>query len=541
MRAKRILALCLFSTFTGLYGASTVELPLMNEQQRQLFEELKNVNTKIPSSQYDLFPDESEEISITISDGISYPIREIVLHNNTLLSLREVKQIIDRYTHQELGMQALIKLTKELTNLYMKHGYITSRVYLTPQDISDGIVDLYALEGSVEKVVTDNAKTNGAFFGIMDNPLDLVKLENSLEQVNRLRSNKTTMNLIPGEGRGSSVVMLNTQEGRSVFGTLGVNNYGFDATGKFQASGGITWENPLGVSDIFTININTTDKHQTGKKSFGNFYTYSVPLGSCLWEAGFSRFTYDQTIRGLNGSFISHGESVVSSLTGTYKLHHTQNYSIDISTQFAKKSNQSRIDGVSIESSTYDLSVGNLGLKYVYRQPSWELYGLLNYYQGMSVFNPTTGRTLPHDFSKYTLAIGATKYVSVPIPMTYQFSGFMQHSDDLLYSVEQINIGGAYSIRGFQKLGITGNSGWFTRNDLSLPVNEYFFPYIAYDIGHIASDASTEGGTLSSATVGLRSHYRAFSLDIYGANPLNHPNDTFSTEPFVGVNLSANF
>ncbi len=537
MLPKRILSFSLICLFTCSYGASTTELPLMNEQQRQLFEQLKSTDTTIPSSVYR----QKEEIPSATKDETCYPIKQILLHNNSLLLSCDVNATINPYVNQCNGIRSLNTLAKELTNLYIEHGYITSRAYLTPQDISDGIVDLYALEGTVEKVVSDNAKTKGAFFGIGDNPLDLVKLENSLEQVNRLRSNKTTMDLLPGTQEGGSIVMLHSQEARSVFGNLGVNNYGSDATGKLQLSGGITWENPMGMSDVFTANINTTDKQQTGKKSFGNFYTYAIPVGSALWEVGFSRFTYDQTINGLNDSYISHGESSVASLGTTYKLHHTRNYSIDLNAQIAKKLNESRIDGILIDSSTYHLSVANMGFKYVYRQSSWELFALLNYYQGVNAFSPTRGRTLPHDFSKYTLSAGATKYLDTAVPMTYQFSGFAQRTHDLLYSVEQISIGGAYSIRGFQKQGITGNSGWYTRNDLSFPVNDYFSPYIAYDIGHIASDVSAQGGTLSSATVGLRGHYRAFSLDIYHANPLNHPNDTFSTAPFVGVNLSANF
>lgn len=538
MFPQRTLTFSLLSLFTYAYGATTAELPLMNEQQRQLFEQLKNIDTTIPSSAYQK---EKEEIIVPSKEATCYPTQKIILHDSTLILNTQLQSILSRYIGKCNGITSLNALSKELTNAYIEHGYITSRVYLIPQDISDGVVDLYALEGTVEKVVTDNAKTKLPFFGITDNALDLVKLENSLEQINRLRSNKTTMNLLPGEGRGGSVVMLNTQETRPVFGSLGVNNYGSDATGKLQLSGGIIWENMFGISDIFTVNLNTTDKQQTGRKSFGNFYTYSVPLGSALWEAGFSRFTYDQTIRGLNDAYISHGESSVASLTGTYKLHHTRHYSIDINAQIAKKLNESRIEGVLIDSSTYDLSVGNLGLKYVYRHTSWELYGLLNYYQGVNAFSPSTDKTLPYDFSKWTLSVGATKYIDTSMPMTYGFSGFVQHSDDLLYSIEQLSIGGAYSVRGFQKLGITGNRGWYTRNDLSFPINEYFSPYIAYDIGHIFSDTSTEGGTLSSASVGLRGHYRNFALDIYHANPLDHPNDTFSTEPFVGVNLSANF
>jgi hypothetical protein len=52
MLSKRIITFSLFSLYSHLYGASTTELPLMNEQQRQLFEQLKSTDTTIPSSVY---------------------------------------------------------------------------------------------------------------------------------------------------------------------------------------------------------------------------------------------------------------------------------------------------------------------------------------------------------------------------------------------------------------------------------------------------------------------------------------------------------
>lgn len=76
---KRTLTLLLFSLITYSYGATSTELPLINEQQRQLFEELKGLDTKIPSSPYDFASDESEEINVTITDGVAYPIKKIVL------------------------------------------------------------------------------------------------------------------------------------------------------------------------------------------------------------------------------------------------------------------------------------------------------------------------------------------------------------------------------------------------------------------------------------------------------------------------------
>lgn len=515
-----------------------IAAPLQNEQQRQIYERLQNVDTTIPSSQ-SITPESN--LTKDKNDTVCFVTNSITVKNMTLLSDREKKEIIDPYIGQCNGIHSLSLLANTLTKQYMEKGYITSRVYLIPQDISDGVVELYALEGKIAHVVSDNSKTSGAFMGLEGESLHLGNLESSIEQVNRLRSNKTTMSLVPSKEEGSTDILLNSKESLPFFGSLGVNNYGSDATGKFQLFGGFTWENFFGFSDIFSINMNTTDKQQTGKKSFGNSYTYSVPLGKWLWEGSLSRFTYSQTIKGLNDSYISHGESEVYSLGTTYKLFHTRTQNIELTTQVAQKKNKSTIDGALIDSSSYNLSVGRAGAKYVYQNPSSEIYALLDYHHGLEAFNPTTDGALRNDFSKWTLAVGVTKYFDTTLPITYQFSAYAQHTNELLYSVEQLSIGGAYSVRGFQTKNISGDSGWYARNDLVFQTSEYLSPYVAYDVGHIQSGVDTAGGTLTSATFGLRAHYHSFALDIYHAIPLTSPNKTFDTDPFIGISASSTF
>lgn len=535
---RRFLPLLLLFFSAYAYGVSILDTPLKNEQQRQIFEQLQKIDTTIPSSTIEKTDTNQSQITPDIT---CYQTKKIDVHHAKNLNESMVLSITNHYLGKCNGIRSLNGIAKELTRLYVDQGYITSRVYLTPQYISDGIVDLYALEGQIEMITSDNSKTDGAFTGLNWEILNLIDLESSLEQVNRLRSNTTTMDILPGQAQGGSVVVLNSRETFPLFGSFGINNYGSEGTGKLQISGGFTWENPLGLSDSIAINFNTTDKQQTGKKSFGNSYTYSIPWGRWLWETGFSRFTYDQTIYGLNDSFISHGESEVTSLGTAYKLHHTRDYSIELNSQIAQKKNKSFIEGALIDASTYNLSVGNLGFKYVYRQSSWELYTLLNYYQGMSLFDPTTNGTLKHDFSKWTLSLGATKYFDATLPISYQFSSYVQYSDDLLYSVEQVGIGGSYSVRGFQKQGLSGNSGGYVRNELTFQMDPYFIPYIAYDIGYVHSGVDVLGGTLSSGTVGFRSRYGSFLLDVYHAIPFTSPNNTFDADPFVGITLSTNF
>lgn len=521
-----------------LYAASTDNIPLQNEQQRQIYERIQNIDTTIPSSQ-SISPESN--LTKDHNETVCFKTTSITIKNMTLLSSDEQNLSIYPYIGRCNGVRSLSSLADSLSKQYMEKGYITSRVYLIPQDIADGAVELYALEGKISHVVSDSPKTSGAFMGLEGESLHLGDLESSIAQVNRLRSNKTTMNLVPANEEGATDVMLNSQETLPFFGSLGVNNYGSDATGKLQLFGGFTWENFFGFSDIFSINMNTTDKQQLGRKSFGNTYTYSVPLGKWLWEAGLSRFTYSQTITGLNDSYISHGESEVYSLGTTYKLFHTRTQNVELNAQMAQKKNLSTIEGAVIDASTYNLSVGRAGAKVVYQQPKWELYALIDYHHGLNPFNPTTDGTLKHDFSKWTLSAGATKYFDTTLPITYSFSGYAQYSNDLLYSVEQISIGGSYSIRGFQTKNISGDSGWYARNDLLFRTSEYISPYIAYDIGHIRSGEDSAGGTLSSATIGLRGHYRTFDVDLYHAIPLTSPDKTFDTDPFIGISASSNF
>ena len=535
---KNIITILLINGCSSLFAASMADSPLINEQQRQIYEKLQNIDTTIPAAE-GVKPESN--VSVEKKDAVCFATDSITIKNMTLLGREEQNLSIYPYIGRCNGMQSLNALAKSLTKRYIDKGYITSRVYLIPQDISDGSVEFYALEGKIAQVISDNAKTAGAFMGLEGECLNLKDLESSIAQVNRLRSNKTTMNLVPAKEEGATDVILNSEETLPFFGSLGMNNYGSDTTGKLQLYGGFTWENFFGFSDILSINMNTTDKQQTGKKSFGNSYTYSVPLGKWLWEAGFSRFTYDQTISGLNDDYISHGASEVFSLSTAYKLFHMAAWNIELNAQMARKKTLSTIEGAVIDASTYNLSVGKAGLKYVYRQPSWEVYALLDYHHGLNPLHPTTDGTLKHDFSKWTLSMGGTKYFDTTLPITYQFAGYAQYSNDLLYSVEQISIGGPYSVRGFQTKNISGNSGWYARNDLLFQTSEYFSPYLAYDIGHIQSGVDTAGGTLTGMTFGLRAHYRSFALDIYHAIPLSSPDKTFDTDPFIGLSLNANF
>lgn len=537
MKLKSLLIATL-STYTVAIGAPTVDNPLKNEQQRQIYERIQNIDTTIPTPNHS---NTELNISQDINEPICFTTTSITVNNATLLSSSTINSSIKPYINRCNGIKSLNNLANTLTNQYISNGYITSRVYIAPQDISDGEIEFYAFEGKVSKIISNNKQTKYVFVGLEGEPLQLKNLESMLEQTNRLRSAQTTMQLKPSATEGFTEIELNSTTSTPLFGSLGINNFGSSQTGKLQLYAGFTWENMLGFSDVFSINLNTTDKQQKGKNSLGSSLSYSIPFGKWLWELSASAFTYDQTIDGLNDSYISHGESEIYSIATNYKLSHTYAHSLEISSQLSYKKNLNKLDHALIEPSTYNLSVGRIGIKYIYQQPLWDLYALVDYHHGVDIFNPTTSNVLKHDFSKTTITTGFTRRIKETLPITYQLLGYAQYSSDLLYAVEQISIGGAYSVRGFQAKNISGSKGGYVRNELAIETSPFFAPYLAYDIGRISSNMDTAGGTLRSATVGLRGRYKQASVELYHAIPISYPNQTFSNSPFIGISTILSF
>ena len=90
------------------------------------------------------------------------------------------------------------------TDINMKKGYITTRVYLEPdQNIqSSGEVKLVVLEGKIEEVVLDKdtAKDKRKIFFAFTNEngkvLNISHIDNGIDNLNRVESNNSKINII---------------------------------------------------------------------------------------------------------------------------------------------------------------------------------------------------------------------------------------------------------------------------------------------------------------------------------------------------------
>lgn len=440
------------------------------------------------------------------------------------------KEVLDTlkkpYLHRCDTMHDINTLVKKINNIYIEKAYVTSRAYIKPQDLSKGHLVIVSMEGKVESVGGNNISTALVFPFIENKFLNLRDLEMGLEQLNRLQSMQATMSINPGNEEGFSQINITGKKtGSAIHGSLGVNNYGTVKSGKYQFSASVGWDNPLGINDLLTLNLNTTDKQDSDNNSLGNSISYGLPLGRAYVEFIYSRFDYEQIVNGLNMDYLSNGENETFQLKSEYKLFHTKEQKGKFDLSLLRKENDNYLAGVYLDTSSNTLTVLQLSYTHNYRRATWDGYAALRYNLGLDWIGAKTGSKADTTFNKTTLDLSYNKRMnSEGIPLFYHFSFYGQYAKQGIVGSEQIGIGGPYSVRGFKNESqISGNKGFYLRNELVLtqPYKKgSISPYVALDYGVVSHNEESYGGHIVGAAIGCRFTFHHWSLDLFQSFPL---------------------
>lgn len=484
-------------------------------------------------------------------------IETIDLEDITLIDKKELDTLILPYLHRCNTMNEINNLVKKINNLYIEKAYITSRAYIKPQDISKGHLVISAMEGKIESVAGEGLSTALVFPFIEDNYLNLRDLEVGVEQLNRLQSMRATMSINPGSKIGySRILMKGEKVGSSLHGSLGVNNYGTSKSGKYQFNASFGWDNPLGINDLLTINLNTTNKQDKENNALGDSIHYALPIGRSYLELSYFNFKYNQIVNGLNVDYLSEGEIETYQAKLEYKLFHTKEQRGKFDLSLLRKKNDNYLAGVYLDSSSNRLTIMQLAYTHNYIGDDSGGYLTLKYHRGFDWFNAGSGSHAKPVFNKYTLDMNYNKKLNeAEVPVRYNFSFHGQYAKEGIIGTEQIGIGGPYSVRGFKNEGqLSGNKGFYIRNELSLHQalsKGSFNPYLALDYGRVSKNEQSYGGYIIGFAMGTRVNVSGWSLDLFRSLPLKDSNNVTyrpngdevykDNDGFWGFNLSYRF
>lgn len=508
---------------------------LLREQQKRL-EELQQLPGKAPG----------EERPTTAPDTRCFTIRSISLEGAEHLDARSREALLAPYRDKCLGVNQLNELLKGITDHYLSRGFVTTRAYLPQQDLSSGELKIIVVEGRFEgfdqSELASERELAMTFPGATGEVLNLRDLEQLVDQINRLPSRQAQMELVPGQEVGGSRVQLKGERSKPWRVSASRDNNGDATSGEQQAGVGLDWDSPLGLADQFGLRYGEDVVSDHWKHSDNQSLWYSVPYGWWTFNYSYSRNYYRTRNEDAGFAFKYDGDNETHQLGAERVLHRDDVSKTGVNFGLSHQRTRNYIDDTLLDVSSTHLSEFRLGFNHGRRVGSAFVNADIGWQRGIGAFGAQDDEHgAPHGtptarYNKYSLTLSYLQPFKLwDEAFSFESLATGQHSEDLLYSPQRISLGGLSSIRGFKDQTLSGDSGYYWRNQLRwrravtweplLPwVQEYGVAY-AYDFGAIEHGRYNTGlsGRMSGHGVefSARGQYAAASVTL--ARSLERP------------------
>lgn len=472
-------------------------------------------------------------------------IKTVVISGALHLSETARQHIGDEYHGRCLNVVDIEKILGTITKDYIDRGYVTTRAYLPAQDLSTGILEILVIEGVVETIMIKDGDTHSisvrnVFPSSQGDLLNLRDLEQGIDQINRLASNNAQLDIQPGETAGASQVIVYNQPSSRFHYYLSTDNQGSKSTGELQTGLTFTADNLLGFNDLFSATHRESTPGDSGRKFSGSdSFNLSIPFGYTTVSLATSYSRYDSMISVPSGlSLSASGNNRTDSLNIDRVMYRDQSTRVLLSGSLTGKNARNYLDNQFLGVSSRRLTVLDIDANLSTDFAGGILSLNLGYAQGLSIAGALKDPSnLPEwapqaQFRKIKAGFNYMRPFNLfdeRISFTSQLTA--QKSPGALYGSEQISIGGLYSVRGFVDNSISGDNGYFWRNEVSIRkpitigdevVSARF--YAGYDLGEVSSRADdVPQGRLSGMVVGISTNWRGASLELINTRPLTLP------------------
>lgn len=484
-------------------------------------------------------------------------IREIEVDGNTKISTTRIKKIAQPYLNKCLTVDDINKILNTITNAYIDAGYITSGAYLiTPQTkLNDGILQIKIIEGTITKFTgTTEAERKTAFPWVLGSILNLRDIEQGLDQMNRLSSNHAKMEIKANEDANgtSQVVITNEQESPTSYSVY-TDNLGSKPTGEYRLGLGVVEDNLFGINDQLNLNYTNSLSGYEDKYSRAFMLGFSVPLGYWTFtnNASYSEYKTYMKLPVSGEKLYSYGDNFSESFIVDRLLSRGQRYklSASLSINYKKPNNYTKVLDIKTQnaSSSRGVSFFEYALPTTFYFDRGIIFAKPSFVDGANFWGvEKDDGTYPQkaQFDAYKLYLYSNWNIGY-VNFTTTIDG--QYSKDELLSSETFYIGGETSVRGF-KDGVSGDSGFYVRNDLSFNLSQIFgteslwakaiTPSLFFDYGLVKSNSDDSKNELSGAGMKIALEYGFFDASISYAVPIKKEDGMTSkgdTSIYVGI------
>jgi hemolysin activation/secretion protein len=466
-------------------------------------------------------------------DSPRVEVREIQVVGSTVFDQADFAPVLTAYLDRALTLEELRQAADAVTQLYLNEGYITSRAILANQTITDGVVQLQIIEGSLEEIRIEgtdrlaNYVRDRISLGAQT-PLSQADLE---DQLRLLRADPLIENieasLRAGEGTGQSILIVRVSEAKALVTRLILDTNSPPSVGTVRMGADMTLRNPLGIGDQLRA---SAYRATTGGSELYEL-SYRAPVNAMNGTVTARLLpSYFKIIDPANlAAFDIRGAADVYELSFRQPLIRTPREEFALSLGFRHRNGQTLLSGINIDQSR--TSVVQFGQDYLRRDVSgaWALRSQLNL--GTDLFDATR-RLSPLPDGHFFSWLGQVQRAQVlSDDHLLILQADLQLASDSLLGSEQFVIGGAQSVRGYSQNARFGDNGLrlsiedrivVQRDEAGVPIMQ-ISPFL-----DLATVWNTHAGTLTNT--------RNFLLGT-GVGVSYQPLDNFNMRLDLGVPL----
>lgn len=467
---------------------------------------------------------------------------------------------------QCLGIKGFNFLVNKLLFALMKRGYTTTRIGIASnQDLSSGIFTFDLLPGFINAFRFQGHQTTSlsAFAPSPGDILNVRDLEQGLEQIERTGS-RAAIQIKPSDTPGSSDVVIIFSPSRPWQFSASLDDSGSSSTGRLQAHGNLTLNNPLKINDSFTLNVSQDadrkiDQH--GSRKLGIYY--AVPFGN--WTFSINANQNQQYFRRPYATLWPFTTTEIKQIDGktSYMFFRNQvqkskvefrvrRYWSDTSlssqrwTIHGNQDSPTTPHGIWLASQYRNITFADISYVHRHHFGAAKLDLTANYrwqtpwLDADKNSNPTSQRChLQIIDSTLSMPFLLDKKVAY-----YTGTFYGQFTNTALDVSQYINIGSRWTVRGFdERSTLAAERGFFLRNEIQLPINPQQSIYYGLDIGSVLGLNQTLGEhkTLAGIAIGLRGTlFASIHYDVFAAAPIYQP-QAMTSSPTAGFNLKRFF
>ncbi|HEY8226306.1 MAG TPA: ShlB/FhaC/HecB family hemolysin secretion/activation protein [Pyrinomonadaceae bacterium] len=449
-------------------------------------------------------------------------VREIRVIGSTVFSPEELATVTGPYQNREVTTEDLEALRIALTLLYINRGYVNSGAILPDQTITDGVVTFRIIEGELTQVELEGNRwfrssyLEKRFSLAAGPPLNINSLQERLQLLlEDQRIQRLNAQLKPGLRAGEGILDVRVEERPPYKLWFEFNNYQSASVGELRGIVSVEHENLTGNGDILTARYGRSE----GLNPLLDFrYSLPVTARDTTLSLQYRKNTFAIVEPPFEKLDIK-SESDVYTLALRQPIYRTLNTEVGLELMGERLSYKEFLLG-----ERFSLSPGahngrsivtalRFAQDFVYRTQNQVIAARSRFSFGVNALDATINHNGAPD-SRFFAWLGQFQWVQRLGILDSQliFRSDVQLANDSLMSLEQIVLGGRYSVRGYRETTMLRDRALITSLELRVPVirNTRWADYLEvgpfFDFGRGWNrDRSTPAPQdISSVGVGLR-------------------------------------